>query len=228
MTPERFAELMGGLLCATNHKMDAKGIEVWRRILADIDDASLSRAFHRAACECKGWPTPALIREYAAAVECGEVATLQDVWPSVLKAVRHFGIYGKAEAKKAIPADVWKCLGGNVGWEWLCEMEPDQRAAYAAQFRDRYREHKAREERDRRLPESLRPRIDNTPVRGLPEPKPEPLALPAPPQPSADQVAAAKLRVFRDAPEAAVIDDAAIESRRQNQIAALKQMGAAS
>ena len=35
MTPERFAELMGGLLCATNHKMDAKGIEVWRRILAD-------------------------------------------------------------------------------------------------------------------------------------------------------------------------------------------------
>jgi hypothetical protein len=216
---------MAQLTAAVGKAFSADEIAAWYGLLNDIDDAALEAGFGRACRECEGFPSVALIRRFACDLQHGEQSSIPDVWPKVLEAIRYFGFYGKAGARNAIPANVWKALGGDVGWEHLCEMEADQRTAFAAQFRERYREIREREQRDRRLPEHLRPRIDNTPVRGLPERGlPEPLALPAPDQPTAEQVEAARLRVFRSAEPEPVIDEAAIEANRQRQIDVARRM----
>src|SRR5690606_7127420 len=96
---------------------------------------------------------------------------------------------------------------------------------FAAQFRDRYRELRATEDRNRRLPEHLRPAIDNTPVAGLPEPQKELPALPAPAQPTEEQIERAKtLRIFRDPVEATAVSEEELERRRAAQVAAAKRM----
>lgn len=219
MTTRDFAPLMGGLLAATGTKMAPQDIETWRRLLTDIPDEALRRAMTRACCECKAFPTVALIRELAAEEQHGITGTNADVWPHVIKAVRHFGLYGKERAKEAIPPLVWRALGGDVGWEWLCDMEPRERTTAASQFRDRYRELKAAEDRDRRLPQSLRPRIDNDPVRGIPEPKAksiehveEPVPLQSVPIPAMRQIPS----------EPEPISTEELERRRSAQIEALR------
>ena len=68
-------------------------------------------------------------------------------------------VWSRDEAKRVIPPPVWQALGGDPGWSWICDMTPDQRPAFAAQFRDRYRELAEREQRQQRLPEDLRPAI---------------------------------------------------------------------
>lgn len=213
MNADNFAQLMGFVLAATGHKLDDDSIESWRLLLSDIPDSSLTRAMKRAACECKAFPSVALIREYAADAQHGVPSDNADVWPKVLEAVRYFGYVGRDRAKTKIPHLVWKALGGDIGWEHLCEMEADQRATFAAQFRDRYRELKSSETRDRRLPEALRPRIDNTPVKGLPEPA-KALPAPEPPQPTEAEIERAKLSVFREPVEPKQVDAADFEARR--------------
>ena len=232
MNSDSFAQLMGFVLAATGHKLDDDSIESWRVLLSDIPDSALSKAMKRAACECKAFPSVALIREYAADAQHGVPSDNADVWPKVLEAVRYFGYVGRDRAKAKIPPLVWKALGGDIGWEHLCEMEADQRATFAAQFRERYRELKASETRDRRLPDSLRPRIDNTPVKGLPEPK---AALPAPEptmpptdaemQEAWDRMERAKLSIFREPTEAKpVVDGEEFERRRQQQLEAAAEL----
>lgn len=237
MNPNEFATLMGGLIACTAYKVEDKRImEIWRRNLADLPDDALRSAFGRACSECKAFPSVALIREYAAAAQHGDVETHADVCRRVSDARRKFGpclpCVPKCsdcradKARKHIGELGWKAVQAMGGWSSACDVHTDDLGTWRAQLREAYRVIGEREQRDRRLPEHLRPRIDDTPVRGLPEPKPEPLALPAPAPPTAEQVnaAAMKLRVFRDATDPQPIDEQAVEASRQRQIAIVRRM----
>jgi hypothetical protein len=91
MDPDEFAPLIGGLMAATGLNLTDRGIEVWRRDFLDIPDDVLRSAFRRARYECKGFPTVALIREYAAQVVCGVLPTHGEAFGRVMKAARCFG-----------------------------------------------------------------------------------------------------------------------------------------
>lgn len=216
---------MAQLTAGTGKGFSSDEIEAWFNLLSDVPDASLEVGFARAARECEAFPTVALIRRLAAEAEHGKTSSSADVWKSVLAAVRRFGIYQKAEAREHLGPMVWQAVGGNTGWEHLCDMEADQRTHFAAQVRQRWEQLSSEETKNRALPEEYRPRIDNTPVQGvLEQPKPS-RALPSPPQPTPEQIEKAKMMpVFRDPVPAKPVDGEEFERRRAAQIEAAKRL----
>ena len=134
-------------------------LDVWFDALADLPIGALRTAIEIFIRDGDDWPTPAKLRRLAVEARDGEARSHADVWPRVLKALRHFGQYRAAAARDAIPATVWQAIGAEAGWQHLCDMREDQRSTFAAQFRERYRDLDQREQRHRRLPASLRPRL---------------------------------------------------------------------
>lgn len=228
MKPDKFGPLIGALMAATGAKLSVTDIEAWRRLLADLPDKELAAALTRAACECVAFPSVALIRRLAGEAAHGRTEMPGEAWERVLRCVRTFGFYQREKAREELGPLAWAACGGDVGWEHLCDMETDQRTHYAAQFRQRWEAGAGEESRVRALPASLVPRVNNQPVREIPEAPPQRKALPAPPQPTAAQIDKAKLlRVFRDPSEVREQSPEEVARVKAEQAAKVQQLVAA-
>lgn len=153
---------------ATGRTWTEKQSAIWLSALKDLPIGAVEIGYKKWLATYEGgWPMPATVRRLATEALSGVVTGVSDAWEPLLRCVRRFGCYGKPEAKRLIPPLVWRALGGDVGWDHLCEMEAGQRSVYAAQFRQRYQELIDQEQRTRALPEALRPRINNEPIAAI-------------------------------------------------------------
>lgn len=168
---DRLLVIVEQVEAATGRKWTEQQTAIWLSVLSDLPIDAVNAGYKKWSATFEGgWPMPATIRRLAIETMGGQITSVSDAWEPLLRCVRRFGYYGKAEAKAVIPPLVWRALGGDVGWDHLCEMEAGQRATYAAQFRQRYQELHDQEQRARALPEHLRPRINNEPVSRLDSP----------------------------------------------------------
>ena len=208
---------------------------VWLKYLGDIPDEALTKAIRRAGCECKGFPTVALVRGFAAEASAGVVDTQGDTFARVSEAVRRFGpclpCVPKCDrcredlARKHIGEVGWVAVRAMGGWSSVCNTETDQMGTLRAQYREAYRAAAERETHLRSLPESLKPRINNASSRGLPEPSVPLPELRALPQPTEAEIERAKLSIFREPTEAkSVVDGEEFERRRQQQLEAAAEL----
>lgn len=171
MEARAFAELMGGLIACTAHKMSTRDVEIWRRHLSDFSDEALRVAFDRACAECKAFPSVALIREFAAQATHGTLPSHGEVFDRVMKAVRRYGACANCEphcgekcrekiAEAFIGPVGWRAVRSLGGWRAVCDSDPNQRGTLRAQFRTNYETLAARETQLRALPEHARPKIE--------------------------------------------------------------------
>lgn len=208
MTQADMAKQLAFLSSATGKRFEQGDVVLWCDMLKDLPDAAVKAAVARYVRERKDFPTVSDIRQMAAEAQAGELDEAAAAFDRITKAVRRYGSYDRDGAKASVDPLTWAAMEAAGGWGWVCDLTADNRQTYAAQFRMAYQALAGREERHRRLPAALRPGITNeTPMVSLPRPqaKPEgrPKALPAPPQPTDEQLAKAlRLRVFRDPAEA--------------------------
>ncbi len=130
-------------------------------MLQDLAFESLERAVIRWISECESaFPTPAALRRFAVESEEGRILDVDEAW------LVFWDVHSKAsphyEAQRflnLLPPMIRQTVQALGGPGSISEWTTENRTAQHAQFRDVYRSIIARAETQRRLPESLRPRL---------------------------------------------------------------------
>lgn len=160
MTRPEFAEAVAFLQSGIGREFSANQLEVWYATLQHLDAADFAYAVQRYVAEGKSaFPMPSQLLEYAAQRQHGESLDHGAAFANVMKAVRECGSYQPGKGMASLDTMTQAAVRACGGFLWFCEMEADNRATMAAQFRMAYQQFQEKHERDRRLPEHLRPAI---------------------------------------------------------------------
>lgn len=160
MTRNEFAPIMAYLQAGIGREFTAATMEVWFDVLGHLDPSDFRYAVKRYLAEqTSGFPTPAHLLRFASDRFHGETLDHGQAFAAVMKAVREFGSYQVAEGMASLAPEIQAAVRASGGFPWFCEMDAESRSTMAAQFRMAYQHAAERHERDRRLPEELRPAI---------------------------------------------------------------------
>ena len=143
---------------------------LWHRVLGDLPYAAAEGAVLRfVSADGKGFPpSPGQIRQQAAELSSRPGLSELDAWALVRRAASD-GIYHSAERFAELPAGVQRAVGSPEtlrAWAMLPESELD--TVTASHFQRTWREVRAREELESKLPPALRGKSAE-PLPGLPE-----------------------------------------------------------
>ena len=160
MTRTEFGEWTLWLQGGIGREFAQAQMEVWFDTLQHLDATDFAYAVRRYLAESKSaWPMAAQLLEYAAQRQHGESLDHGAAFANVMKAVRECGSYQPGAGMASLDAMTQAAVRACGGFLWFCEMEADNRATMAAQFRMVYQQTQEKHERDRRLPEHLQPAI---------------------------------------------------------------------
>lgn len=188
---------------------NADGLRAYERLLSDIDPDCLQKAVHRHLFESKGRWFPAVgeLRQLAIECEHGTVPTWEIAWDHILKAVRYWDLYDQERAFKAreMLGPTLMCFVRFLGgFDRLKDATDTGISVMRGQFRDAWKNRKEEIERDRLLPQYLRPQkaipaeMAPTAIPEKPQPQPQPQRrIEQRPTERIEQVAPA-LGVFRE------------------------------
>lgn len=158
MTREEFGKWILILQAGIGREFNNATIEVWFRILEDLDVVDFAYSVDRYLSECtSAFPTPAQLRVFADVRRNGEVLDPAEAFIAVKRAIREFGSYRAIEAMKTLDSMTKAALEVCGGFVTICQAGTDQQFTIAAQFRRAYEAISRRHVNNRRLPEALRP-----------------------------------------------------------------------
>ena len=150
------------LEAGTGHKFDHMAIETWFQSVVDLDANSFYAGVKRCLQEHEGgFPAIGMIRRFAFEYLDGLPDLSSEAFERAIEAVRRFGSYGATDAKEALDDRTWTAIKRCGGWNWLCEVTPDNRTTIAAQFRKAYESMTERETSQRQLSEDVRPKLQS-------------------------------------------------------------------
>lgn len=159
MTKNEFRPLLLYLAKGCCVEFDREQVAAWYASLSDLPADAVTVAMDRFVCEHGKWPNIAVVRRFAVAAMHGESRPWSEALEDARKAVRRFGAYGQADARKALDDSTWKAIRSIGGWQKLCDWRTDRSDILNAQFRDSYRDITERAAARRALPEDIRPAL---------------------------------------------------------------------
>lgn len=136
---------------------DREAVNVWYKLLEDIDFTVANVAIQKYMLTQKFPPTIADIREMAATVENGDKPLWSDGWDKVLRAVKKYGSYRPVEAMESLD-DITREAVKRLGYIELCKSENIM--ADRAQFRMIFEQLADRRQKNSQLSVSLAQLID--------------------------------------------------------------------
>lgn len=158
MTKQEFlpiAKGMKSMYSAQHFLEDNTAIEMWYKLLADLDAQLVSAAVQQHICTSRFPPTVADIREACSKVTTVDRKDWLEGWREVTKCIGLYGYYRPQEALKALRS--FDVTTGRVaemlGWQNLCMSE--NQIADRANFRQAYETIQAREIESAKLPPSV-------------------------------------------------------------------------
>lgn len=110
-------------------------IELWYKMLKDLDYNDLAKGLWKYTLENKFPPTISDLRGQAAAIKFGEVNTWEEEWQKVCNAIRYYGYMRETEALNSLTG-ITKTIVARLGYQNLCASENP--AVDRANFRDIY------------------------------------------------------------------------------------------
>lgn len=115
------------------HQWEDDTLEVWYRVLSDIDDKDFQKAVLWLLNNSKFFPTVAEIRETVRNLSV-HVKTGDEAWGEVLKAISLYGSYSEPEFSDPITALAVE----RIGWLSICRSNESDLPIIRAQFRNLY------------------------------------------------------------------------------------------
>jgi hypothetical protein len=161
ITREEYAKVHAVLFETYGRKTTEEQLEIWFRVLEDLAFESLERAVIRWISECESaFPTPAALRRFAVESEEGRLLDVDEAWLVFWDVHSKVSPYYEAQRfLNLLPPMIRQTVQALGGPGSISEWPIENRTAQHAQFRDVYRSILARAETQRRLPETLRPRL---------------------------------------------------------------------
>jgi hypothetical protein len=152
MTPAEASMLVFTLFAAYPSRDERRKdtIELYERMLVDLDCAAANGAVARLIQSSKFLPTIAEVRQAVHTVQAGPRRTGVEAWGDVTKAIRYVGSYRVPTFDDPIVAHVV----ASLGWLELCRSTND--VADRARFVEAYDAVSAREHSEQALAPSLR------------------------------------------------------------------------
>lgn len=166
MTERQFAEFAAVMKSAypkDNLFEIGKAMEVWYRMLKDIDGKVAMAALEKWIATEKWPPRIADIREYSTDIVTGRSADWSVQWEYVLKLIGKYGYWRPNEAYAEMDEATRQTVK-RIGYGNLCKSE--NMVADRAMFRDVYQAYINRQKQDAQIPEQLRMVINGLQVTG--------------------------------------------------------------
>lgn len=129
-------------------------VEVWGRILGDLDFEIVKEAALKWSSKERYPPTPADIRGIIADSKMVNKLTSEEAWRLIMDAVRKFGFANKEEALNSLP-DTVRTIVKRFGWDYFCLMPIEDTSTYYAQFRNSYAAIVLKEKESLQIPQKL-------------------------------------------------------------------------
>lgn len=129
-------------------------VEVWHRILGDLDFSITKKALMKWVSIEKYPPTPADIRGIIADSKMVNKLTSEEAWRLIMDAVRKYGYTSKDEALQSLP-DTVRTIVRRFGWDYFCLMPIEDTSTYYAQFRNAYAAIVLKEKEQLQVPKEL-------------------------------------------------------------------------
>lgn len=158
MTKQEFLAIAKGMktMYASQHFMeDNTALEMWYKLLSDLDARLVSAAVQQHICTSRFPPTVADIREACSKVTVTPRKDWLEGWHEIVKCIGTYGYYRPQEALKALRAfdETTGRVAEMLGWQNLCMSE--NAVADRANFRQAYETIQAREVESAKLPPSV-------------------------------------------------------------------------
>jgi hypothetical protein len=161
-TRDEFATCMALLSGGIGRPMSEEQASTWFLILGDVPAEPLQAAVLRWLRETESgfFPPAATILRMVVEHSDGRLLSADEAFTQFLAAKRRFDPFRQAvQFMGALNPLVRQTVLACGGPRWAADLLTEDRQIYAGQFRKAYETIAAREDRQRRLPESLRPRI---------------------------------------------------------------------
>lgn len=155
MTFDEFKVLAKGMKAVYTQSWflpDADAVNIWYKLLKDLDYAVANVAIQKYMLTNRKEPTVADIRELASAVVVGEKPLWSDGWEEVLRAISKYGSYRETEALQSMTETTRKAVK-RMGFRNICMSE--NIAADRANFRMIFEQISDREHTEKQLPVTL-------------------------------------------------------------------------
>lgn len=141
-----------------NQRMPPEQIQVYATILVDIPVDAVEAAVirHLSTSSSAFLPPPGVIRAMAIEWSEGKILDSSEAWEKAREAVARFGYMRGKEADEWLPEPVADAVR-RIGFQVLCDMEPDSHAATRARFLECYKQVADRMTTDRACPQQALP-----------------------------------------------------------------------
>lgn len=124
MTEPQALKLVAVLLAGfPTTKASPETVQVYARMLADLEYVVANAAVERLTATSKWFPAVAEVREACMALAVGEPAAGGDAWGAVLAAIRHWGAYRTPGKDFEFPDPLVLHCVRSLGWQELCRSE---------------------------------------------------------------------------------------------------------
>lgn len=163
MTNEEFKAGIDAIKGGTGHKFDDPNeVKAWFAVVGKCDGRSWKAAVMRCLISDQGgFPSPGRLRQYIDEFENGIEQSHDEAFANVIKAIRRFGHIQVREAIATFDANTRDAVEACGGFRSMCDMKTADRSFLKAQFRDAYNGAKEQRSTLRKLPESIRPRLQS-------------------------------------------------------------------
>ncbi len=121
MTRNEFKPLLLFIAKGCRVEFDREQVAAWYASLCDLPADSVAVAMARFVCEIGKWPDIATVRRFAVEALNGESRPWSEALEDARKAVRRFGAYRQADARKSLDDSTWKAIQSLGGWQKLCD-----------------------------------------------------------------------------------------------------------
>jgi hypothetical protein len=160
MTRLEFAPIMATLSAAAGRGMPEDQAEIYRELLGDLPVRMILAAIRRCVAESRypGFPPVGAIRAAAADLRHAGAPPWPEAWQLACDAAGRYGLSRERQALAAldqIHVQLARAVRA-IGWQALCDAACGDLDTLRAQFRDAYSTLSERDEREGRLPLSLR------------------------------------------------------------------------
>lgn len=140
-------------------------VDLWYRVLGDLPYEVAATALAKHVLTSVWPPSIAEIRKLSMEVSSEPSPDWSEAWQIALKTVHKFSQEDEIPAMEWLrenhPQAVYDAVM-RFGFKQLCNMPPDEKQIYMAQFRDIYKQIDARQKEDALLPENLKFMIEAT------------------------------------------------------------------
>ncbi len=144
----RMFDLLGEIWPRDAERISPLTIEVYSRVLADVDDRTLQAAVVKIVSEATFWPKPAEMRAACLTLTRPEIPTAHQAWAEVKAHLR------AGHSKDPWHPLTWEALEGIGGWQSFAMSQREDESYWLTHFVKSYDALAGRErERQRMLPE---------------------------------------------------------------------------